>query len=335
MKIAVLGCGAIGGLFLGYLSKAGHDVTGIVRDYQKKPLLAEGLKIEGACGEQTIEVSVNTRLTEKVDLVIFATKTAELETAAKDNFKFIKEAVAVSTQNGIQADYLLSSFFPKERLISGVVMFGATFYAPNRIVHNFIGDLILGSIEGVKIDKLDQTVAVLKTAFNVFSLDNIKGAKYLKLFINLNNCIPAILGISMQDTFSDIDLARLAIKLNKEAYEIIGKLNIELVSLPTYPKERIEGLVQMPLDQAAALFSKIMTNLSKEPLYGSILQSIQRGKLSEVDYINGEIYHQAIANREKAPLNQKMVELVHRVEERKTFLTKQELLKEIKGATQS
>ena len=136
----------------------------------------------------------------------------------------------------------------------------------------------------------------------------------------------------MQEVFSDLDLAKLAIKLNKEAFNIIIKSNIELESLPTYPKERIQGLVNMPIDEAASLISKIMTNLSKEPLYGSILQSIRRERKSEIDYINGEIVHLATAKGLKARLNKKIVELVHKVEKDKKFLTKQELLSEIKKA---
>ena len=41
--------------------------------------------------------------------------------------------------------------------------------------------------------------------------------------------------------------------------------------------------------------------------------------------------HQAIANRQKAPLNTKIVELVHRVEETNKFLSKEDLLSELKG----
>lgn len=332
MKIAVLGCGAIGGLILGYLSKEGCDATGIVRDNQKQPLLTDGLSIEGVRGSHNIKVEVDTKLTKEVDLAIFATKINDLEEIIKANFEFLKDSVVVSTQNGIQADYILNSFFAQEKIISSIVMFGATFYPPNKVIHNFEGDFILGNIYGVKANKFNQVIDLLKPAFNTVSLEDIKGAKYLKLFINLNNCIPAILGISMQEAFSDLELAKLTIQLNKEAYEVINKADIKLASLPTYPKERIQGLVSMPIEEAAGLFSKIMTNLSKQPLYGSILQSIKRGKKSEIDYINGEIVNLALANGLEAGLNKKIIGLVHKVEKSNKFLSKGELLLEIQGA---
>lgn len=331
MNIAVIGCGAIGGLFLGYLSEVGKDPMGIVKEYQLESIQKEGLLIEGPRGNKTYKMSVDTRLKSKVDLAVFATKINDTEKAIVDNHEQLKEAIVLSTQNGVEADYILKKYFPEKNIITGIVMFGATYYPPNRIVHNFDGDLILGSMFGGKIKGFERVKEILSAAFKISEIGNIKGAKFLKVFINLNNCIPAILGISMQEAFSDIEIAKAAIKLNQEAYNVVIKSGIELESLPTYPKEKLTGLVSMPIDEAAKIFSKVMTSLSKEPLYGSILQSIKRDRPSEIDYINGQIVKLAQDNNLEAPLNRKIVDLVHRVEETKNFLSKEELLSQIKN----
>ncbi len=135
----------------------------------------------------------------------------------------------------------------------------------------------------------------------------------------------------MQEVFADTEYARLAIQLNREAFKVVQQSNIELISLPTYPRERLQGLVSMELGEAAVLFSNIMANLSKEPLFGSILQSIRRKRKSEIDYINGEIVKLAESINVDAPLNKKIVELVHKTEDGKAFLSKEELLLEAKG----
>ena len=328
MKVAVLGCGAIGGLFLGYLSTK-EDVVGVVKDYQKEPLLKDGLAIEGVRGNKVYKVSADTELKEKVDLAILATKINDLDSVVQKNLEYLKDAILLTTQNGIRADYILSEHFPKENIVTGIVMFGSTFYAPNKVVHNFEGDLILGNIFGVKPKGTESIKELLGDVFNTVEAENIKGAKYLKVFVNLNNCIPALLGVSMQEAFSDLAIAKLAIQLNREAYKVVSGSNISLSSLPTYPKERLEGLVSMEPDQAAGLFSKIMTSLSKEPLYGSILQSIKRGRKSEIDYINGEIVKLAQENNLAAPLNKRIVSLVHEVESRGKFFSKDEVLKTV------
>jgi len=73
----------------------------------------------------------------------------------------------------------------------------------------------------------------------------------------------------------------------------LDKMGIKLVNLPDFDLEKFRGLTNMPFEQSAQIFSGIMANLSKEPLYGSILQSIKRGKPSEIDYINGEVVNLA------------------------------------------
>ncbi|MCK4520180.1 MAG: ketopantoate reductase family protein [Candidatus Omnitrophica bacterium] len=331
MKVAVLGCGAIGGLFLGYLWGENIDVIGIVKDYQKEPLLKDGLFIEGVRGSGNYKVRVDTRLQGKVDLAIFASKIGDLEEMIKENIKHLKEATIISTQNGVRADYILSKYFPKQKIITGIVMFGATFYRPNKVVHNFKGDLILGNIFGEKVADLEKVNSFLSSVFDSVISDKIKGAKYLKLFINLNNCIPAILGLSMQEAFSGLKFAKIAIELNREAFNIVKASGIELADLPTFPLARLERLVSMEVDKAADIFSKVMASLSREPLYGSILQSIKSGKPSEIDYINGEIVSLAKKNNLKAPINEKIVELVHRVQDKGSFISKQDLSLELES----
>tara|TARA_B100000315_G_C14592979_1_gene596960 strand:- start:884 stop:1897 length:1014 start_codon:yes stop_codon:yes gene_type:complete len=326
MKIAVLGCGAIGSLFLGYLSGMGQKVVGVVKEYQKDALLNEGLTIESKEGSVTVKVKADTVLREKVDLAIFATKINDLEEVIKANKQALEGAFILTTQNGLAAENILGEYFPKEKIITGIVMFGATFYPPNKVVHNFGNKLIIGDVFSDSEEVNQEILLPLSDVFEVVKINNIKGAKYLKLFINLNNCLPAIIGKSMQDTYSDLELAKLAIRLNQEAYSLVDKCNIQIQSLPNYPKERLQGFVSMPLNEAASLLSQTMANLSKEPLYGSILQSIKRERRSEIDYINGEVVKLAENNNFQAPLNKKIVQMVHAVEDRKEFFSKEDLL---------
>jgi 2-dehydropantoate 2-reductase len=135
----------------------------------------------------------------------------------------------------------------------------------------------------------------------------------------------------MQEAFSDLNISSISIGIWKEGLAIINKAVVKLESLPDFPVERLIKLTSLPTSDAAKIYSGIMTNLSQEPLYGSILQSIKRGKPSEIDYINGEFVSLAEENNIAALLNKKLVEMVHRVEETNQFLTKEELLKATKG----
>ena len=135
----------------------------------------------------------------------------------------------------------------------------------------------------------------------------------------------------MQESFADLEVSRISINIWKEGLEVVKKAGINLVSLPDFPLERVTQLTSMPSIEAAKIFSGIMTSLSKEPMYGSILQSIKRGKISEIDYINGEFVALAQTHGGKAVLNEKLVAMVHGVEKTGKFFTKEQLLGEAKG----
>jgi len=326
MRIAVIGAGAIGGVVAAYLKKAGEDVVLIARGPQVDVIKTQGLTIKGVHGIETIKLPALTRLDKPYDLVIFAVKTQDIEEAFVHNSEFLESGgLVLTTQNGVQADNILSGHFERGRQLSSIVMFGATYTKPGEIVLNFEGDWIIGR-PLMPLDPVAHEIAgVLGKAFKMSMSTNIIGQKYLKLFVNFNNCIPAIIGKSMQETFSDIDLCVLSIMLLKEGVDIVTQAHIELVSLPGFSKERIYGLVKMPIDQAAGIINKTLTSLSKDPLYGSILQSIMRGRLSEIDFINGEVVHLANNLKLPVPLNTKIVDMVHEVERTGKYFSVEEV----------
>jgi 2-dehydropantoate 2-reductase len=205
-------------------------------------------------------------------------------------------------------------------------MFGATYLAPGLIVHNFEGNWILGRLHSEAKENLEKIAGLTSKIFPSPLSENIMGMKWLKLFLNANNCLPAIVGKSMQETFANISVCKISLGIWKEAWALLNKAGIQLVSLPDFPVERIKGLISMPPDEAAKIFSGVMTNLSKEPLYGSILQSIKRGRPSEIDYINGEFVRLAESRGEEVPLNKRLVRMVSNVEKNKQFFSEEELI---------
>ena len=331
MRIAVIGAGAIGCLVAGYLKEKGQAVTLVGHGQTVKAIQDNGIAISGARGSFKVPVSISETLSYIPDLVILTTKTQDIDSALADSAQLIQNSLLLTTQNGVQADKLAAKYLPVAKVLSSIVMFGATNLESGKVIHNFEGSWILGSFFNPQLtEPLVTLSSVLDKAFPTLISQDLPGMKYLKIFVNANNCLPAIIGKSMQEVFSDRTISRISIAIWKEAFEVCDKIGISLVSLPGFPVENITKFTTLPSAQAAEIFSGLMMNLSKEPLYGSILQSIMRGKLSEIDYINGEFVRLAEINHLQAPLNKILVEMVHAVEINHRFFSKEDLIQKTK-----
>jgi len=332
MRIAIIGAGAIGCLAAAYLKTKGEEVTLVGHSRSVKAIKENGIIVSGVRGNLAVPIGISDTLNYIPDLAILATKTQNINSVLQDNSHLLQNSLLLTIQNGVRADNLAARYVPAEKVISSIVMFGATSLEPGKVAHNFEGSWVLGSFFNPHpSESLLSVSLVLDQAFPAIISENIKGMKYLKLFVNASNCLPAIIGKSMQEVFSDLAISRISIAVWREAFRVIDRAGIDLVSLPGFPLENLTKLTAMPSDLAAQVFSQQMKNLSQEPLYGSILQSIMRGSLSEIDYINGEFVRLAEENYLPAPLNKILVEMVHQVEKTGRFFSKEELLSEIKN----
>ena len=213
MKIAVIGAGAIGSLITGYLIEKGEDITLIAKPSQFTQMDHAGLHIRGARGDKNIPIHVREKLQEKYDLVILATKTQDLKDVLNLSHEYLGKANILSIQNGIRADEIIAAVCPSAHLFSSIVMFGATYLAPGRIIHNFEGSWIAGPFKSDDFDLLEKFQPTLSKAFSCILTRNIKGMKWLKLFLNANNCLPAILGKSMQETFQNPGICKISLQI--------------------------------------------------------------------------------------------------------------------------
>lgn len=332
MKIAVIGAGAIGCVTGAYLAKAGEEVLLVGRADNVAAVNTKGLRVTGVRGDFTVKVRATQHLREEMDLILIATKTQDILEAAEDAGSYILGRPLVTMQNGVRNDEILARIVPKKDIISSVVMYAATFTNPGEVEHNFEGDLILGRAFGPNDPQVERVAAVLKQAFPVMVAPNIHGVHWMKLILNLNNALWGIVGRPMQEVFKNVEVCRLSVGLIREAVEVMDTAGIKLEPLPGFDQTKLRGLTNMPPEAAAQLYQKIMLGLTDKPITGSILQSIQRGKKSEIDYLNGEIVHLAREHHAAAPLNSYVVDLVHRVEDWGRFVGTEELLKNVPNA---
>jgi len=330
MKVAVIGAGAIGCVTGALLWDNGYDVVLVGRPDNVSAINANGLVIDGIPGGKRYNVPARESLDFEPGMVFLAVKTQDVEAACRTMLPHAKNAVIVTMQNGVKCDELAAGVLGKDRIVSSVVMFGATYLEPGHVTYNFPGGLIIGKAFPVLGD--DMVVAVhelLSSVFDTYVSADIHGAHWTKLILNLNNALAGAIGMSLQDTFSDPALCRVGVALMGEAYGAMGAAGIDLTSLPDLPAERLRGLFDAPLEVSSGIYGGIMRGLSGTPLPGSVLQSIRRGKPTEVEHLNGEIVTLGKGHGFPTPLNARVTELVKEASQTGRFIDKERLMKEM------
>jgi 2-dehydropantoate 2-reductase len=106
----------------------------------------------------------------------------------------------------------------------------------------------------------------------------------------------------------------------REGIEVVYGAGLRLDRSPAALAMR--AMVRLPEGVPGRVLRIIgQTPVGREPIFGSTWQSIRRGSRTEVDYLNGEIVELGRKIGRKTPYNERVVELVHEVEEKGEFLS--------------
>jgi 2-dehydropantoate 2-reductase len=333
MKIAVIGAGAVGSVIGGLLSKAGEDVTLIGRKPHVDAINQSGLILEGGPEKMVVQVKVAENLDFKPDLVLLTVKAQDVVSSVSKAQVFLSGIRIVTMQNGVQSDDQVAELLGKENLISSVVVFSGQFLEPGKVSYSIPFSktaLLIGEPFGNKRNRLQTLSALLNKAIGTDIGKDIRAAHWTKLIWNLQTAVPAVTGLSYQDSYQYPAVRELTINLLKEGLKVIKAAEIKTGDVQGFPMEPIETMARESLPIASSLLKNMAESLGKVPVLGSTLQSIKRGKSTEVDYLNGEIVTLGKRMGILTPANSLMVELVHQVELTGKFLTVDELTQRLR-----
>lgn len=164
MKIAVVGCGAMGSVYAGLLASAGHAVV-VVDRWQEhvEAIRRNGLRVEGASGDRIVHLTAREDAPrEAMDLVIVATKAAQTAQAAQDARAMLgKETVVLTIQNGLGSADVVADAVGSDRLLVGVAAaFGASLRGPGHARHEGMAAIRMGPYAGPEAAQGDATATV-------------------------------------------------------------------------------------------------------------------------------------------------------------------------------
>jgi 2-dehydropantoate 2-reductase len=138
--------------------------------------------------------------------------------------------------------------------------------------------------------------------------DDIAGVQWGKLLVNLNNAINALSGLSLCEQLAQAPWRRLFADQIAEGLRVVKAEGIRPVSPTPLPSSWTPHLLRLP----DALFALVLAPSMKiDPqARSSMSDDLQRGRRTEIDFLQGAILEIADRRGLAAPLSRRIVALI-------------------------
>ena len=188
MKIAVVGCGAVGSFYGAKLARAGDEVHFLLRsDYDA--VQRQGVLIRSPAGDFQVRPRCARRAEEigLADLVLIGLKTTANETFPQLLPPLVRPDTAVLTlQNGLGNEEDLARLFPVGQILGGLCFVCLNRVAPGVIQHLDYGQVVLGEFQRQPEPRTHDLAARLRAAGVPCTVaDNLARAHWQKLVWNI------------------------------------------------------------------------------------------------------------------------------------------------------
>ena len=330
-KILVIGAGAIGGITAAFLTRGGFPVQ-LVTKYTEpaEQISMRGLQISGARGEFIQKIPAVATLREvdgQFNWIFIATKATDMLQVAKEIYPFLSPSGrVVSLQNGICED-ALGEIVGRERTIGCVVGWGATMHQPGEVEMTSTGEFVIGRLDGELKPELEFLADALGEVVPTLKTQNIYGHLYSKLIIN--SCITtlgALTGLTLGKLLARRRIRQIFIRIMKEGVDVANALQIKVEpfagKLDYYRFFKNPGLS----GQLYRHLFIILLGIKYRRLKSSSLQSLERGKPTEIDYFNGYIAARGKETGVDTPVNDILTRMVKEIEHKKRNIQPENLL---------
>ena len=314
LKILVAGAGSIGSVFGCLLRKAGHDVTLLGRAGHLRAIAAKGLEIGGLWGVHHAEgLKLATQASELAgpyDLILIAVK-------AYDTRRMVEEVgahlgpggLAISLQNGLGNIESLAERFGPGRSLGASILVGAKIADPGRATVTVqAAPVIIGPLNSAATGAMEQTGRIAGL-FNQALIpceptDQILSHLWAKVFYNAPlNPLGALLRVHYGALGERTELKAVMDEIIGEAFAVARGKGVRLL--------------WHTADEYRELFyGKLVPATYNHQ--SSMLQDLERGRRTEIDAINGNIWGYGNELGIPTPYNETMTRLIRTRERRAT-----------------
>ena len=322
MKTAIYGAGSLGTILGAYINKAGEPIELINRNKAHvEALQTNGAQVVGTVQfNQSVKAYTPAEMSGKYDIIFLMTKqqnNKEVVTTLKEYLA--EDGVLVTFQNGLP-EMQIADILGEERVLGCTVAWGATMLSPGVCELTSAPDALsfsLGSISEKRSRHFAKVKEMLEMMGTVDVEDNFIGTRWSKLLINASfSGMRAVLGCTFGEAAAPKESRRVVQALIKECIDVCatGGITIE----PVQGKDIVKLLDYKGAVKRAISFFIIPIAIRKHAkLKASMLQDIEKGKLTEVDAINGAVSDYGRKVGCPTPMNDRVVEIIHNIEQGK------------------
>jgi 2-dehydropantoate 2-reductase len=301
-KIYVLGAGAVGCYFGGMLARGHHDVTFIARPERTAALNESGLEMDCKAFHETVQVkaSADPSILSDTDLVLLSVKSLDTERMLAEVKSILpSKAVILSLQNGV-ANIDLASKIIANPIYAAVVYVAAEMIGPRTMKHHGRGELLIGNLgQGTSVG--DQNLKEITRLFEEAGVPcslapQIKRDMWLKFMVNCSfNAISGIGQIPYGEMMKSPGIVKLIEEITKEFLVIAAHEKVDI-----------------SMSEALAVNKSIATTMLTQ--VSSTAQDLARGKMTEIDFLNGYIVELGKRYKVATPYNESVYALVKMLE---------------------
>jgi len=300
MKICVIGCGAIGSLFAAHLARLGtvevyaYDVAG----EHVEAINRTGLRISGAADfTARLRATSDPRELPLCNYGIVATKSLHTRAAIAQAARAFDETSAVcSVQNGVGNEEILAQSV--KYVIRGTTFPAGHLIGPGHVGFDIRGDTWIGPFEPTHtpMSRVEELAGLLTRAgMNTVALKDARGAQWTKLIFNAStNPVGALIRLHHGAATRFAPTGELFNALIAEGEAVAHALGI---TLDHDPREMVQAGANAPGKHKA-----------------SMLQDVEAGRPTEVDFMNGAIVQWGEKVGVPTPLNKALWALVKGLE---------------------
>ncbi|MCP4600600.1 MAG: ketopantoate reductase family protein [Proteobacteria bacterium] len=333
LRILIEGIGGIGGVIAAKMIRAGLEPTLITSNSSiTEAINSTGIQAITPKERFTVSAKALTRLEDVqeagcFDVALLVMKAGQVMQAAQKSLPLLKPETGyvVTLQNGIVEDKI-AEIVGQNRLISGIVGWGGTFHGPGISEKTGPGKFHIGELDGQVTERVRRLAEALKAVSPVVISKNIRGALWAKLGIN---CTITTMGALTGDTLGQMLKQREV----RDAFLMIYREVVDTAEAFGIKLERIAGNPKLLyLHTNAGFLNRSFKDLLVQIIgsrYGrlksSSLQSLERGRKTEIDFLNGHVVEKAKEVSIDVPLNSAIVRLIKKIENKERKIERQNL----------